>query len=187
MTTAGTKHVVHNTEIYVPYQIKIQAGNEFGSGPESNIIIGYSGEDSKHMHCHLTAGNLVFGLFFYFYYLLFLWSAPTDAPTELHVSNVHTNRANIHWKPVDLKSVQGEFKEYKVRQHHTDSTIAICWSFLSLSVVPSPSCTTGVTPVWSRVWQSIRRSRPKVSTALCQSHPVFSLSWCHFLGTKCSW
>lgn len=50
VTTVGTKHVVHNTETYVPYQIKIQAGNEFGSGPESNVIIGYSGEDSKHGH-----------------------------------------------------------------------------------------------------------------------------------------
>lgn len=48
VTTVGTKHVVHNTETYVPYQIKIQARNEFGSGPESNVVIGYSGEDSKH-------------------------------------------------------------------------------------------------------------------------------------------
>uniref|UniRef100_H3CKU0 Neural cell adhesion molecule L1 n=1 Tax=Tetraodon nigroviridis TaxID=99883 RepID=H3CKU0_TETNG len=85
VTTVRTKHVVHNTETYVPYQIKIQAGNEFGSGPESNIIIGYSGEDT-----------------------------PTDAPTELRVSRVDTNRAHIHWKSVDLKSVQGEFKEYRL-------------------------------------------------------------------------
>lgn len=48
MTTVGTKHVVLDTDTYVPYQIKIQAGNEFGSGPESNVVIGYSGEDSKH-------------------------------------------------------------------------------------------------------------------------------------------
>lgn len=47
VTTLGSKHVVHNTETYVPYEIKIQARNEFGSGPESNVITGYSGEDSK--------------------------------------------------------------------------------------------------------------------------------------------
>lgn len=51
VTTAGNKHVVHSTETYVPYEIKIQAGNEFGSGPVSNVVVGYSGEDSKQMHC----------------------------------------------------------------------------------------------------------------------------------------
>lgn len=50
MTTAGSKHVVENTETYVPYEIKIQARNDFGSGPESNVVIGYSGEDSKWMY-----------------------------------------------------------------------------------------------------------------------------------------
>lgn len=128
--------------------------------------------------------NLVFGLFFHF---LFPWSAPTDAPTDLRVSKVDTNRAHIHWKPVDLKSVQGEFKEYRVRQNHTDSTIAFYWSFLSLSIVPPPSCTTGVIPVWFLVLWSVKRSRPKVSIALYQSHRVFSVSWCRFLSTRCSW
>uniref|UniRef100_A0A7N6F9J3 Neurofascin homolog (chicken) a n=1 Tax=Anabas testudineus TaxID=64144 RepID=A0A7N6F9J3_ANATE len=45
VTTLQSKHVVHNTETYVPYEIKVQARNEFGAGPESNVVIGYSGED----------------------------------------------------------------------------------------------------------------------------------------------
>uniref|UniRef100_A0A8C5GPG7 Neurofascin-like n=1 Tax=Gouania willdenowi TaxID=441366 RepID=A0A8C5GPG7_GOUWI len=45
VTTIDSKYVVHNTQTYVPYEIKIQARNDFGSGPESNVIIGYSGED----------------------------------------------------------------------------------------------------------------------------------------------
>uniref|UniRef100_A0A672IQW0 Neurofascin homolog (chicken) a n=1 Tax=Salarias fasciatus TaxID=181472 RepID=A0A672IQW0_SALFA len=45
VTTADSKHVVQSTDTYVPYEIKIQARNEFGSGPESNVITGYSGED----------------------------------------------------------------------------------------------------------------------------------------------
>ncbi|XP_063331024.1 neurofascin homolog (chicken) a isoform X19 [Pelmatolapia mariae] len=85
VTTVGTKHVVHNTEIYVPYEIKIQARNEFGAGPESNLVIGYSGEDK-----------------------------PTDAPTDLRVSKVDSTKVIIHWSPVDLNSVQGEFKEYRL-------------------------------------------------------------------------
>uniref|UniRef100_A0A667Y8S2 Neurofascin homolog (chicken) a n=1 Tax=Myripristis murdjan TaxID=586833 RepID=A0A667Y8S2_9TELE len=45
VTTASSKHIVHNTETYVPYDIKIQARNDFGAGPESNVETGYSGED----------------------------------------------------------------------------------------------------------------------------------------------
>ncbi|XP_029007762.1 neurofascin homolog (chicken) a isoform X20 [Betta splendens] len=85
VTTLTSKHVVQNTETYVPYEIKIQARNEYGAGPESNVIIGYSGEDK-----------------------------PTDAPTELRVSKVNSTKANVHWKPVNLNSVQGEFKEYRL-------------------------------------------------------------------------
>lgn len=85
VTTMGSKHVVQNTETYVPYEIKIQARNEFGHGPESNVVTGYSGEDK-----------------------------PTDAPTDLRVSKVNSTKTNIHWKPVDLNSIQGEFKEYRL-------------------------------------------------------------------------
>ncbi|XP_070814996.1 neurofascin homolog (chicken) a isoform X2 [Chaetodon trifascialis] len=85
VTTMGSKHVVQNTETYVPYEIKIQARNEFGQGPESNVVTGYSGEDK-----------------------------PTDAPTDLRVSKVNSTKSNIHWKPVDLNSIQGEFKEYRL-------------------------------------------------------------------------
>nr|XP_046237374.1 neurofascin homolog (chicken) a isoform X10 [Scatophagus argus] len=95
ITTAGSKHVVHNTDTYVPYEIRIQARNEFGSGPESNVVIGYSGEDK-----------------------------PSDAPTDLRVSKVDSTKANIHWKPVDLNSVQGEFKEYRLHYWRESSLVA---------------------------------------------------------------
>uniref|UniRef100_A0A3B5A6G5 Neural cell adhesion molecule L1 n=1 Tax=Stegastes partitus TaxID=144197 RepID=A0A3B5A6G5_9TELE len=85
VTTVGSKHVVHNTETYVPYEIKIQARNEFGSGPESNVVIGYSGEDK-----------------------------PSDAPTDLRVSKVDSTKVNIHWKSVNPNTVRGEFKEYRL-------------------------------------------------------------------------
>lgn len=41
-------------------------------------------------------------------------SEPTDAPTDLRVSKVHSTSVHVYWKPVDLKSVRGEFKEYRV-------------------------------------------------------------------------
>nr|XP_021335212.1 neurofascin isoform X2 [Danio rerio] len=85
ITTAKTKHVVHNTDTYVPYEIKIQAVNDFGHGPESNMVIGYSGEDK-----------------------------PSAAPTDLRVSKINSTKVNIHWEPVEQSSVNGEFKEYKL-------------------------------------------------------------------------
>ncbi|XP_017687700.1 PREDICTED: neurofascin isoform X25 [Lepidothrix coronata] len=44
-TVKGPRHVVWNTPIYVPYEIKVQAENDFGRAPEPDTYIGYSGED----------------------------------------------------------------------------------------------------------------------------------------------
>lgn len=49
-STPLSSYVVHNTDTYVPYEIRIQASNEFGPGPESNVVIGYSGEDSEYYY-----------------------------------------------------------------------------------------------------------------------------------------
>uniref|UniRef100_A0A8C2EH95 Neural cell adhesion molecule L1 n=1 Tax=Cyprinus carpio TaxID=7962 RepID=A0A8C2EH95_CYPCA len=84
-TTTRTKHIIHNTDTYVPYEIKIKAINDFGHSPESNIVIGYSGEDK-----------------------------PSTAPTELRVSKINSTKVNLQWVPVDPSTVNGEFKEYKL-------------------------------------------------------------------------
>lgn len=39
--------VVSNTSTFVPYEIKVQAVNSQGKGPEPPITIGYSGEDCE--------------------------------------------------------------------------------------------------------------------------------------------
>ncbi|XP_031989070.1 neurofascin isoform X34 [Corvus moneduloides] len=44
-TVRSARHVVWNTPIYVPYEIKVQAENDFGRAPEPETYIGYSGED----------------------------------------------------------------------------------------------------------------------------------------------
>lgn len=40
--------VVKNTPTFVPYEIKIQARNHQGWGPEPKIVTGYSGEDCEY-------------------------------------------------------------------------------------------------------------------------------------------
>ncbi|XP_046881049.1 neurofascin homolog (chicken) a isoform X4 [Hypomesus transpacificus] len=85
VTTVEPKHLVSDTQTYVPYEIKLQAVNDLGKGPQSNIIIGYSGEDK-----------------------------PTAAPTDLRLSNVDSTKVTLHWIPVDPSTILGEFKEYRV-------------------------------------------------------------------------
>ncbi|XP_072521577.1 neurofascin homolog (chicken) a isoform X11 [Salminus brasiliensis] len=85
VTTTSTKHVVSDTETYVPYEIKIQAVNDFGRGPESNVVIGYSGEDK-----------------------------PSAAPADLRVSKVDSTKVNVHWVTIEPSSIHGEFKEYRL-------------------------------------------------------------------------
>ncbi|KAG2468074.1 NRCAM protein, partial [Polypterus senegalus] len=84
LTTRYEKHVIWDTDTYVAYEIKVQAINDFGPGPESPIIIGHSGEDY-----------------------------PRSAPTNIRIRPDST-RAIIMWSPVSYESVQGELKEYRV-------------------------------------------------------------------------
>ncbi|XP_053104144.1 neurofascin isoform X13 [Hemicordylus capensis] len=40
-----SKYTVTQTPIYTPYEIKVQAENEYGKAAEPDVVIGYSGED----------------------------------------------------------------------------------------------------------------------------------------------
>lgn len=43
----GSQFVVSGTPTYASYEIKVQAVNDYGSGPEPETVIGYSGEDRE--------------------------------------------------------------------------------------------------------------------------------------------
>ncbi|XP_047431963.1 neuronal cell adhesion molecule-like isoform X3 [Mugil cephalus] len=83
---ANVSHfIVSGTPIYVPYEIKVQALNDYGSGPEPEPVTGFSGE----------------GL-------------PLSAPDNVHVTVHNGTLAEVHWEPVSLPSVQGKLQGYKV-------------------------------------------------------------------------
>lgn len=44
-TTKWLKYYIYDADTFTPYELKIQAVNDFGLGPESQVVIGYSGED----------------------------------------------------------------------------------------------------------------------------------------------
>ncbi|XP_030575584.1 neuronal cell adhesion molecule a isoform X3 [Archocentrus centrarchus] len=77
--------VVSGTPTYVPYEIKVQAFNDYGSGPEPEVVIGYSGED-----------------------------LPLSAPESVQVMVHNSTLAEVHWEPVSTPSVRGKLQGYKV-------------------------------------------------------------------------
>ncbi|XP_067346733.1 neuronal cell adhesion molecule a isoform X2 [Channa argus] len=77
--------VVTGTPTFVPYEIKVQALNDYGSGPEPEAVIGYSGED-----------------------------LPLSAPDSVRVMIHNSTLAEVHWEPVPLPSVRGKLHGYKV-------------------------------------------------------------------------
>ncbi|XP_070848178.1 neuronal cell adhesion molecule a isoform X3 [Chaetodon trifascialis] len=83
-----SQFAVSGTPTYVPYEIKVQALNDYGSGPEPEVMIGYSGED-----------------------------LPLSAPDSVQIMVPNSTLAVVHWEPVPLPSVRGKLQGYKVYYH----------------------------------------------------------------------
>ncbi|KAM9786232.1 neurofascin [Neosynchiropus ocellatus] len=84
-TTKWLKYYIYDADTFTPYEIKVQAVNDFGLGPESPVVIGFSGEDR-----------------------------PVTAPLNLRVSDIQSTQVTVHWDPVTRTSIMGELKQYKV-------------------------------------------------------------------------
>ncbi|XP_077357008.1 neuronal cell adhesion molecule a isoform X20 [Festucalex cinctus] len=85
-TVTNASHlVVSGVPVYAPYEIKVQAFNDYGNGPEADVVVGYSGED-----------------------------LPLTAPDGVLVMVHNSTMAQVHWEPVSSDSVRGKLKGYKV-------------------------------------------------------------------------
>uniref|UniRef100_A0A8C0FZE5 Neural cell adhesion molecule L1-like protein n=1 Tax=Chelonoidis abingdonii TaxID=106734 RepID=A0A8C0FZE5_CHEAB len=76
---------LRNTPTFVPYDIKVQAVNNFGSGPEPNVTTGYSGED-----------------------------IPDAAPSSVTVEVMNSTLVKAIWSGIPRDRVRGHLKGYKV-------------------------------------------------------------------------
>ncbi|XP_034433546.1 neuronal cell adhesion molecule a isoform X17 [Hippoglossus hippoglossus] len=83
-----SRFVVTGIPTFVPFEIKVQAMNDYGSGPEPEVLIGYSGED-----------------------------LPLSAPESVQVMVHNSTLAEVHWEPVSFPSVRGKLRGYKVYYH----------------------------------------------------------------------
>ncbi|XP_073336626.1 neuronal cell adhesion molecule a isoform X1 [Pagrus major] len=81
----ASQFVVSGTPTYVPYEIKVQALNDYGNGPEPKAVTGYSGED-----------------------------LPLSAPDSVQIMVHNSTLAEVHWEPVTFPSVRGKLQGYKV-------------------------------------------------------------------------
>ncbi|XP_028255198.1 neuronal cell adhesion molecule a isoform X2 [Parambassis ranga] len=80
-----SQFLVKGTSTYTPYEIKVQALNDYGAGPEPEVVIGYSGED-----------------------------VPMSAPDSVQIMVHNSTLAEVHWDPVSFPSIRGKLQGYKV-------------------------------------------------------------------------
>uniref|UniRef100_A0A8C2KWI8 Neuronal cell adhesion molecule n=1 Tax=Cyprinus carpio TaxID=7962 RepID=A0A8C2KWI8_CYPCA len=81
-----SKFVVSGTPTFVPYEVSVQAVNDYGPGPKPSAVIGYSGEDF-----------------------------PSAAPGDVRVLVLNSTLAEVRWSPVSPESVRGRLQGYKVQ------------------------------------------------------------------------
>ncbi|KAF7208772.1 transcript variant X1 [Nothobranchius furzeri] len=77
--------VVKNTPTFVPYEIKVQAKNNQGWGPEPRIVSGYSGEDF-----------------------------PSTAPDDVAVEVMNSSVVKVTWTPVHKDKLRGHLGGYRI-------------------------------------------------------------------------
>ncbi|XP_064255315.1 neurofascin isoform X13 [Passer domesticus] len=97
-TVRSARHVVWNTPIFVPYEIKVQAENDFGRAPEPDTYIGYSGEDY-----------------------------PKAAPTDIRIRVLNSTAIALTWTRVHLDTIQGQLKEYRAYFWRDSSLLKNLW------------------------------------------------------------
>ncbi|XP_032369390.1 neural cell adhesion molecule L1-like protein isoform X4 [Etheostoma spectabile] len=89
--------VVKKTPTFVPYEIKIQARNHQGWGPEPKIVTGYSGEDSFFWTCPQEVS-----------------SVPSAAPDDVAVEVMNSSVVKVSWTRVHKDKLHGHLGGYRI-------------------------------------------------------------------------
>ncbi|XP_018616034.2 neural cell adhesion molecule L1.2 isoform X1 [Scleropages formosus] len=83
--TSSPPFIVMEAGTFIPFEIKVQAVNDLGEGPEPEPEIGYSGEDT-----------------------------PLEAPVGVGVEVINSTAIKVKWAPVSKDTVRGHLLGYKV-------------------------------------------------------------------------
>ncbi|XP_068125697.1 neurofascin isoform X3 [Hyperolius riggenbachi] len=98
VTVSATRHVVWNTPVYTPYEMRVQAQNDYGKAPEPYTVIGYSGEDY-----------------------------PKAAPTDIRLRIMNSTAISLQWTRVAPVTVQGNLLEYRAYYWRESSLLKGVW------------------------------------------------------------
>ncbi|KAM9350723.1 neural cell adhesion molecule L1.2 [Symphorus nematophorus] len=90
--TTAPPFMVSDVGSFSAFEIKVQAVNEKGEGPEPDPVIGYSGEDF-----------------------------PLEAPMDVGVALMNSTTIRVTWPAVDRESVRGHLLGYKIYLTRTGS------------------------------------------------------------------
>ncbi|XP_008316357.1 neural cell adhesion molecule L1.2 isoform X2 [Cynoglossus semilaevis] len=90
--TTAPPLVFSNVGNFSAFEIKVQAMNERGVGPEPDPVIGYSGED-----------------------------VPLEAPMDVGVRVINSTTIKVVWAPIDRDTVRGHLLGYKIHLTWTGS------------------------------------------------------------------
>ncbi|XP_063153600.1 neurofascin isoform X5 [Candoia aspera] len=93
-----SQFTVAPTPIYTPYEIKVQAVNDYGLATEPDVVIGYSGEDY-----------------------------PKAAPTDIRLKVVNSTAISLQWSRVYPETIQGQLKEYRAYYWRESSLLKNLW------------------------------------------------------------
>lgn len=92
--TTVTPFTVTDVGNFSAFEIKVQAVNEKGEGPEPDPVIGYSGED-----------------------------VPLEAPMDVGVELINSTAIRVNWAAVNKETVRGHLLGYKIYLTRTGSRV----------------------------------------------------------------
>ncbi|XP_072336195.1 neurofascin homolog (chicken) a isoform X2 [Scyliorhinus torazame] len=109
VTVTRPSYVVSPTPFFTSYEIKVQAINDFGAGPEPRIIIGYSGEDY-----------------------------PIAAPTSISGRIVNSTAILLQWRSLPPDTIQGYLIGYRIQYWNEGSLLKASRFRSRVKVMESP-------------------------------------------------
>uniref|UniRef100_A0A668A0M1 Neurofascin n=1 Tax=Myripristis murdjan TaxID=586833 RepID=A0A668A0M1_9TELE len=103
-TTKWLKYYIYDADTFTPYELKVQAVNDFGLGPESPVVIGYSGEDREQFLPYLSFSQCKQSTYKYVYFQTCVltpavWlSVVPSVPRSFRIQQRHLDTIYVDWE-----------------------------------------------------------------------------------------
>ncbi|XP_051891047.1 neurofascin homolog (chicken) a [Pristis pectinata] len=109
VTVTKPSYIVSPTPLFTPYEIKVQVVNDFGPGPEPDIVIGYSGEEY-----------------------------PNAAPTSISARHINSTAILLAWRGLPQENIRGYLIGYRIQYWNEGSLLKTSRYRSRVQVMDSP-------------------------------------------------